>query len=45
MFDYQQKAEIDGRGSVGKVWDVLVAQTWAGFAGYCHGTPDLDTVR
>ncbi|KAK0195371.1 armadillo-type protein [Armillaria mellea] len=42
MFDLEQKAETEGRQSESKVWHVLVAQTWAGFCGYCHGTPDLD---
>ncbi len=44
MFDLEQKAETEGRQSESKVWHVLVAQTWAGFSGYCHGTPDLDQV-
>ncbi|KAG7446321.1 ribosomal RNA-processing protein 12 [Guyanagaster necrorhizus] len=42
MFDLEQKAETEGRQSESKVWHVLVAQTWAGFVGYCHGTPDLE---
>ncbi|KAK0212882.1 armadillo-type protein [Desarmillaria ectypa] len=42
IFDLEQKAETEGRQSESKVWHVLVAQTWAGFAGYCHGTPDLE---
>ncbi|KAK0485757.1 armadillo-type protein [Armillaria novae-zelandiae] len=36
MFDLEQKAETEGRQSESKVWN------WAGFSGYCHGTPDLD---
>lgn len=44
MFDAQQKAEAEGRPSEAKVWNVLVAQIWAGFVGYCHGTPDLKEV-
>ncbi|KAF8628897.1 hypothetical protein AX15_003680 [Amanita polypyramis BW_CC] len=41
MFDLQQKAEMEGRQSEAKVWSVLVAQVWAGFAGYCSTPPDL----
>ncbi len=44
MFDLQQKAEVEGRQSESKVWDVLVAQTWTGFAAYCYGSPDLSQV-
>ncbi|KAJ8514385.1 hypothetical protein ONZ45_g8057 [Pleurotus djamor] len=43
MFDYQQKAETEGRQSEAKVWSVLVSQIWAGLAGYCHASPDLST--
>ncbi|KAG5638468.1 hypothetical protein H0H81_012533 [Sphagnurus paluster] len=41
MFDLQSTAEAENRPSEAKVWSVLVAQIWAGFVGYCHGTPDL----
>ncbi|KAH7916528.1 armadillo-type protein [Hygrophoropsis aurantiaca] len=41
MFNLQQKAETEGRQSEAKVWSVLVAQIWTGFAGYCHAPPDL----
>ncbi|KAK2464281.1 hypothetical protein APHAL10511_003738 [Amanita phalloides] len=41
MFDLQQKAEKDGRHSEAKVWAVLIAQIWAGFAGYCSASPGL----
>ncbi|KIK67172.1 hypothetical protein GYMLUDRAFT_37225 [Collybiopsis luxurians FD-317 M1] len=41
MFDLQQKAESEGRQSEAKVWNVLIAQIWAGFPAYCHGTPDI----
>ncbi len=44
MFDLQQKAEVEGRQSEAKVWSVLVAQVWAGFASYCSAPPDLSTV-
>lgn len=43
MFDLQQKAEVEGRQSEAKVWSVLVAQVWAGFASYCSAPPDLST--
>lgn len=45
MFNYQQKAEAEGRQSEAKVWLVLVSQIWAGFAGYCHATVDLKDVN
>ncbi|KAH7920537.1 NUC173-domain-containing protein [Leucogyrophana mollusca] len=41
MFNLQQKADSEGRQSEAKVWSVLVAQIWTGFAGYCHSPPDL----
>ena len=44
MFDLQQKAESDGRQSEAKVWSVLVAQIWAGLAGYCFAAIDLKEV-
>jgi ribosomal RNA-processing protein 12 len=45
MFEYQQKAEMEGRASEGKVWNVLIDQIWSGFAGYCISSPDLKSVR
>lgn len=45
MFNLQQKADTEGRQSEAKVWSVLVAQIWTGFAGYCHAPPDVETVR
>src|SRR6267154_5851258 len=45
MFNLQQKADSEGRQSEAKVWSVLVAQIWTGFAGYCHAPPDIKTVR
>lgn len=44
MFTHQQTAETANRPSEAKVWSVLVAQIWAGLAGYCHSPPDLTTV-
>jgi len=44
MFNLQQKAEAENRPSEAKVWSVLVAQVWAGFAGYCHAPMDLKEV-
>ena len=44
MFDLQQKAESEGRPSEAKVWNVLIAQIWAGLSGYCFTTPDLQEV-
>lgn len=44
MFDLQQSAEVEGRASEAKVWNVLVAQIWTGLPGYCYGTPDLTKV-
>lgn len=44
MFDLQQKAETEGIQSEAKVWSVLVAQVWAGFASYCSTPPDLPLV-
>lgn len=44
MFDYQQKAETEGRQSEAKVWSVLVQQIWTGLPGYCWGTVDLKQV-
>ncbi|KAG5339406.1 hypothetical protein C0989_004389 [Termitomyces sp. Mn162] len=41
MFDLQSKAETEDRSSEAKVWSVLVAQIWSGFAGYCCVPPDL----
>jgi ribosomal RNA-processing protein 12 len=41
MFNLQQKAETENRASEAKVWSVLVAQVWAGLAGYCHAPVDL----
>ncbi|KAF5393513.1 hypothetical protein D9757_000788 [Collybiopsis confluens] len=41
MFDLQQKAESQGRSSEAKVWNVLIAQIWAGFPAYCYGAPDI----
>ncbi|EPQ57690.1 hypothetical protein GLOTRDRAFT_37808 [Gloeophyllum trabeum ATCC 11539] len=41
MFDYQQRAEGEGRAAEAKLWSVLVAQVWAGLVGYCWGTVDL----
>ncbi|KAG6903066.1 hypothetical protein C0995_006253 [Termitomyces sp. Mi166 len=41
MFDLQSNAEAEDRPSEAKVWSVLVAQIWSGFAGYCHTPPDL----
>jgi ribosomal RNA-processing protein 12 len=41
FFDLQQKAESEGRQSEAKVWSVLIAQIWAGFPAYCHGTPGI----
>lgn len=41
MFNLQQKADSEGRQSEAKVWSVLVAQIWTGFAGYCHAPPDV----
>ncbi|KAF5370856.1 hypothetical protein D9758_001883 [Tetrapyrgos nigripes] len=43
MFDLQQQADQEGRDSEAKLWSVLVAQIWAGFSAYCHGTTDLET--
>jgi ribosomal RNA-processing protein 12 len=43
MFNLQQKADSEGRQSEAKVWSVLVAQIWTGFAGYCHAPPDVKT--
>ncbi|KAG2153747.1 armadillo-type protein [Suillus bovinus] len=43
MFNLQQKADSEGRQSEAKVWSVLVAQIWTGFAGYCHAPPDIKT--
>lgn len=45
MFNLQQKAETEGRASEAKVWSVLVAQIWAGLAGYCHAPVDLKEVN
>lgn len=45
MFNLQQKADSEGRQAEAKVWSVLVAQIWTGFAGYCHAPPDVKTVR
>jgi ribosomal RNA-processing protein 12 len=45
MFDLQQKAEMDGRQSEAKVWNVLLAQIWSGLSGYCHAPGDLKEVR
>lgn len=44
MFDLQQKAEMEDRPSEAKVWTVLVAQIWSGFAGYCNGAADVKEV-
>lgn len=44
MFNLQQKAETENRASEAKVWSVLVAQVWAGLAGYCHAPVDLKEV-
>jgi ribosomal RNA-processing protein 12 len=44
MFDLQQKAETENRASEAKVWTVLVAQVWAGLAGYCYAPVDLKEV-
>ncbi|KAG1771700.1 armadillo-type protein [Suillus occidentalis] len=43
MFNLQQKADSEGRQSEAKVWSVLVAQIWTGFAGYCHAPSDIKT--
>ena len=45
MFNLQQKAENENRPSEVKVWSVLVAQVWAGLAGYCHAPADLKEVN
>jgi len=45
MFDYQQKAETEGRQAEAKVWAVLVNQIWGGLSGYCVGTKGLKKVR
>jgi len=44
MFNLQQKADNGGRQAEAKVWSVLIAQVWSGFAGYCHAPPDVKTV-
>ena len=44
MFNLQQKADTENRASEAKVWSVLVAQVWAGLAGYCHAPVDLKEV-
>lgn len=44
MFDLEQTAEVEGRASEAKVWNVLVAQIWNGLPGYCYGTRDLKEV-
>lgn len=41
MFNLEKKAEAGGRQAEAKVWSVLVSQVWAGFAGYCHASPDV----
>ncbi|KAG0698148.1 armadillo-type protein [Suillus ampliporus] len=43
MFNLQQKADSEGRQSEAKLWSVLVAQIWTGFAGYCHAPLDVKT--
>lgn len=41
MYNFQKKAEAEGRPAEAKVWSVLVSQVWTGFAGYCHASPDV----
>ncbi|KAG6850944.1 hypothetical protein H0H93_005813 [Arthromyces matolae] len=41
LFDLQATAEAEDRPSEAKVWNVIVAQIWSGFVGYCHTPPDL----
>ena len=45
MFDWQQKAESEGRQSEAKVWNVLIGQVWACLPGYCYCSPKLNEVR
>jgi ribosomal RNA-processing protein 12 len=37
MFDYQSEAESGSRPAEAKLWSVLLAQIWAGLAGYTAG--------
>jgi len=45
MFDWQQKAESEGRQSEAKVWSVLIGQVWACLPGYCYCSPRLNEVK
>ncbi|KAI6040319.1 armadillo-type protein [Pisolithus marmoratus] len=41
LFNLQKEAEAGGRQAEAKVWSVIVSQVWAGFAGYCHASPNV----
>ncbi|TDL26142.1 NUC173-domain-containing protein [Rickenella mellea] len=41
MFNLQQNAETEGRGSEAKMWSVLVSQIWNGLPEYCRNSPNL----
>ncbi|KIY44425.1 NUC173-domain-containing protein [Fistulina hepatica ATCC 64428] len=41
LFNLQQMAEMEGNQAQAKLWEVLIAQIWAGLPGYCAGACDL----